>query len=83
MREAIDSLKEEGYHFNQLAEMDIILLAQKRDRTYDFYLKQNMSDFEWNLNALINKEKNLINKFPQTWRHPFNMKFNCYRNNII
>ena len=22
---------------------------------------------------------NLINKFPQNWRHPINTKFNCYR----
>ena len=83
LREAIDSLKEEGYDFNYIAEMDIITLAHKRDMTYDFYMKHNMSAFEWKLNALINNDKNLIIKFPQTWRHPINMKFNCYRNNII
>ena len=32
---------------------------------------------------MINKDKNLINKFPQNWRHPINTKFDCYRNNII
>ena len=42
-----------------------------------------MPVFEWKLNALINKDENLINKFPQTWRHPINTKFDCYRNNII
>ena len=83
LREAVDSLKEEGYHFNQIAEMDIITLAHKRDMTYDFYLKHIMSAFERNLNAMINKDKNLFNKFPQTWRHPINMKFNCYRNITI
>ena len=57
LREAIDSLKEEGYHFNQIAEMDIITLAQKRDMTYDFYLKHNMSAFERKLNAVIIKDK--------------------------
>ena len=36
LREAINSLKEEGYHFNHIAEMDIITLAHKRDMTYDF-----------------------------------------------
>ena len=79
LREAIDSLKEEGCHFNHVAEMNIITLAHKRDMTYDFYLKHNMPAFEWKLNALINKDKNLINKFSQTWRHDINIKFDCYR----
>ena len=50
--------------------------------TYDHYLKHNMSAFEWKLNAMINKDKNLINKFPKNWRHPNNTKFNKYRNII-
>ena len=79
LREAIDSLKEEGYDFNYIAEMDIITLAYKRDMTYDFYLKHNMPAFEWKLNATINKDKNLINKIPRVWRLPINMKFDCYR----
>ena len=79
IRDKIDKLKEEGYDFNYKAEMDIITLAHKRDMTYDFYLKHNMSAFEWKLNSMINKDKNLINKFPQNWRHPINTKFNCYR----
>ena len=74
IREAIES-----YDFNYIAEMDIITLAHKRDMTYDFYLKHNMAAFEWKLNSMINKDKNLINKFPQNWRHPINTKFNCYR----
>ena len=79
IRDAIDKLKEEGYDFNYIAEMDIITLAHKRDMTYDFYLKHNMSAFESKLNSMINKDKNLINKFPQNWRHPNYTKFNCYR----
>ena len=43
--------------------MDIITFAHKRDMTYDFYLKHNMSAFEWKLNAMINKDKNLIKNF--------------------
>ena len=69
----------EGYDFSHIAEMDIITLAHKRDMAYDFYLKHNMSAFEWKLNSKINKDKNLINKFPKNWRHPLNTKFNCYR----
>ena len=69
LRDVITNLKEEGYDFSHLAEMDIITLAHKRDMTYDFYLKYNMSAFERKLNAMINKDKNLINKFSKKWRH--------------
>ena len=69
----------EGCDFSDIAEMDIITLAHKRDMTYDFYIKHNMSAFEWKLNAMINKDKNLINKIPKIWLHPMNTKFNCYR----
>ena len=51
--------------------------------TYDFYLKHNIPAFEWHLNVMINKDKNLINKFPQNWRHPINNKFECHRINNI
>ena len=73
----------EGYDFSHIAEMNIITLAHKRDMTYDFYLKHNMSAFEWKLNSMINKDKNLINRFPKNWRHPIITRFGCYRNNII
>ena len=83
LRKAINRLKEEGYHFNHIAEMDIITLAHKRDMTYDFNLKYIMPTFERKLNAMVNQDKNLIIKFPRNWRHPVNMKFNCYRINIF
>ena len=79
LRDAINSLKEEGYHFNHIAEMDIITLAHKRDMTYDFYMKHIMSAFEWLINKKLNKDKTLINQFPQNWWHPTNSKFDCYR----
>ena len=69
----------EGCDFKYIAEMDIITLAHKRDMTFDHYLKHNMSAFEWKLRSMINKEKNLKNKFPKNWKHPINTKFNCYR----
>ena len=83
LREEIDSLKKERYHFDHIAEMDIITLANKRNLTYDFYLKHKMPAFASKLNAVINKDKSLINNFPRIWRRPINKKFNCYRNNII
>ena len=77
LRDAINNLKEEGYHFNYIAETDITTLAHKRDMT--FYIKHNMSAFECKLNAMTNKDKKLINKFPQDWRHPLNRKFESHR----
>ena len=69
----------EEYDFSHIAEMDTITLVHKRDMTNDFYLKHSMPALEWKLNFMINKGKNLINKFPKNWRHPINTKFNCYR----
>ena len=79
LRDAINILKEEEYHFNCIAEVDIVTFAHERDMTYDFYMKHNMSAFEWKLNAMINKDKNLIIKFPQDWHHPLNKKLESYR----
>ena len=59
--------------------MHIITIASKLDKSNDFYLKHNMSALEWKLNAMINKNKSLINKFPRNWRHPLYRKFECYR----
>ena len=64
LRDEIIHLTEERYDFNYIGEMDIITLAHERDMTYDFYLKHNMPAVERKLNAVINKDKNLINKFP-------------------
>ena len=80
LRDVISNLKEKGYDFSHIVEMNIITLAHKCDMTY-IYLKHNMSAFEWKHNAMVNKDKNLINKFPKNWRHPINTKFNRYRNN--
>ena len=59
--------------------MHIITIANKMDMSYDFYIKRNMCALECKLNAMINKNKSLINKFDRTWRHPLNRKFESYR----
>ena len=83
LREANNILKEEGYYFNHIAGMDSKTLAHKRDMTFDFYLKQNISAFEWKLNAMINADKYLIIKFPQNCWYPINTKFEFYRKDNI
>ena len=49
------------------------------DMAYDFFIKHNMYAVEWKLNATINENKILKNKFDRKWRHPLNRKFENYR----
>ena len=56
--------KDEGYNFNQKAEMNIETITNKKDYSYDFYIKHNMDAVEWKLNAMVNKNI----KFNQTNR---------------
>ena len=74
-----DDFKDKGYTFIHIAEMHIITIANKMDMSYDFYIKHNMYALEWKLNAMINKNKNSINKFDRNWRQPSNGKFDSYR----
>ena len=75
----IDDFKDKGYTFNHIAEMLIKTKANKRDMSYVFYNKHNMSATDWKLKALINKNKSLINNFPRNLRHPLNRRFENYR----
>ena len=76
--EVIDGSKNKGYTFNHIAEMRIITIANKKDMTYDFYFKHNMHAVEWKLNAMITKNKCLINSFNRKWRQPLNRNFESY-----
>ena len=79
LEKVIDGLKNKGYTFNHIAEMHVITIADKMDMSYDFYIKHNMDAVEGKLNAMINKNKSLINKFNRKWRHPLKRKFESYR----
>ena len=57
----------------------MITKANKLDMSYDFYMKHNICALEWKLNAMINKNKNLIHIFDRNWRHPLNRKLERYR----
>ena len=54
----ISDFKNKGYNFNQIAEMNILTIANKLDMLYDFYIKHSMCAVEWKLIAMINKNKN-------------------------
>ena len=77
--EKVIDFKNKGYNFNHVEEMNIITIAKKVDIPYDFYVKHNMHAVEWKLNAMINKNKSLINKFSRSWRQPLNGKFRRFR----
>ena len=70
----IDDFKNKGYDFNHIEEMNIITHSRKMDMSYDFYNKHNMHAVEWKLNAMIKKNKKLIVRFNENWRHPLNRK---------
>ena len=78
LEKVIDDFKDKGYAFSHIAEMHIMKRANKMDMSYDFYIKHIMHAVEWKLNAMIDKNKNLINKFDRNWRHPLNKKFESY-----
>ena len=77
LMKVIDHFKEKGY--NHRVEMHMITTANKLVMTFDIYIKHNMHAVEWRLNAMIRKNKNLINKFVRNWRHPLNRKIESYR----
>ena len=79
LMKVIDDFRDKGYTFNHIAEMHIITKANKMDVSYDFYIKNNLHAVECKLNAMINKNKSLINKFDSNWRHPLIRKFESYR----
>ena len=58
----IDNFKIKGYTFNHIAEMNIITIANKLDISYDIYINHNMHAIEWKINAVNNKNENLIIK---------------------
>ena len=75
---AIKKFKNEGFDFSHITQANIIIVCNKKYMTLDFYMKHKMHAIDWKLNATINKNKSLINKFPQNWKHPLNRKFERY-----
>ena len=75
----INDFKNKGYKFNHIEKLNPITMANQMDMSYDFHIKHKMHANEWKLNAMVNKSKSLINKFPRNWRHPLNRKFESYR----
>ena len=79
LENVIDDFKYEGYTSNHIAELHIITTANKLDMSYDFYIRHIMCALEWKLDAMIKKNKSLINKLDQNWRHPLKKNFESYR----
>ena len=79
VEKAINNFKKDGYNLSHIPHMNFIIVCNKSDMTYKHYLQQPKSMLEWKLNALVNRNKSLINKFPQNWKHPLNRKFEISR----
>ena len=63
LEKVISDFKDKGYNFNHIAEMNIITIVDKLDISYEFYIRHNMHAVEWKINAMINRNKSLINNF--------------------
>ena len=54
--------RDKEYIFSHIVEVNIITKANKLDMSYDFYFKHNICALKWKLNAVISKNKTLINE---------------------
>ena len=79
LEKVIDDFEDKRYTFNYMAEMHFTTKTHKMDMSYFFYIKHNICASEWLLNKKINRDKCLINKIPQIWRHPIIRKRQSYR----
>ena len=59
--------------------MNIITRATKLDMSYEFYIKHKLEAIERKLNAMINSDKNLINKLNRSWGHLLIKTIESYR----
>ena len=75
LNDAINDINNQGYTFDRIDEFRFITIADRKDMTYDFYIKHNMCAFEWNLNGMIIKNKNLFNKLDRSKNHPLIRNF--------
>ena len=71
----INNYKKEGFDYSHISQMNITTIAIKMDMTYDFYMKHQMHMIAWQINKLISKDKNLMNKLRRKWIHPPKRKF--------
>ena len=61
LENAIDDLKNKGYNFNHLAEINIITIVNKMDMSHDFYITHKMCSLYWKLNKKLSKNPKLTN----------------------
>ena len=83
LENVINDLRGEGYNFNQIADTNTTTIVKKRGMSYDFYIKHNMCALEWELNAMINKDKTLMDNFDRNWGYQLNRRVTSYRDLII
>ena len=72
LEKVIEYFNNKGYNFNHRLEVHIMMIANKLDMTYDFYIKHNMHTVEWKLNKMLNENPNLIIKLNRKWKHRIN-----------
>ena len=79
VEKAINNFIKDGYIFSHISKINCTLICNERNMTYKHYLQQPKSMLEWEINAIVNRNKKLINIFPPLWIHPLNRRFQNYR----
>ena len=75
----INNFKNKGFGFSLISQMYFTIIADKKYMTYDFHMKYKMEAIEWEFDNSFNKNRKLMNKFPQNWIHRLKRKFESCR----
>ena len=59
-----------GHNFSHISEMSFTFIANLKNMTYDYYLKQRESMLEWKLFQKLVRYPGLINAFNLNHSHP-------------
>ena len=71
----INYLNDTGYKFSHISEMKIETIIDKRDMSYDYYMKQPKPMVESKLNQILAKNSQLINVLDRRVNHPLIKKY--------
>ena len=75
LNDAANDNNNQGHTFHRIDEFSIITIADKMNKTYDFYIKHNTCAFELKLNMILAKNPHLINSLNRSHNHPLIRKY--------
>ena len=69
LHRGIESNNLGGYKFSNITEMNLKTLSNKRNLTYEYYIKNPMLMVERRLNMIISRKPRLINALDRSVKH--------------